>query len=728
MTIVQGAGEPWPNDSEPVLLVFYSGFADFRTMAPGKRSRDMTRLRFAILALLLVGTLGSAAGASRAPLLQPGKQTLYERVLTRPGAELLQQPGAGRGTLIDAFTRYYVYGVREVDTHRWLEVGVDSKGTVAGWVDAAYTVPWRQQLAVAFTNPAAQRERALFFDAWDSLEALMLSDDPAAAVAPLTSKIAAGGRDPRVLAIEPDRHIDINSNFYLLPILDYEEVFSESGHVLRGLKVASVTATEASPTPSPPSSPIGQDPATTADTPHPTTTPSGEVRKLQGFRAAVVFVIDSTISMQKYIDEARDAVHQVYQRIERAGMLDRVSFGLVAFRARSADPTRDKGLEYVARMFVNPDQVSSAEGFLAQASALTEAKVTTDHFDEDPYAGVSLALEEIPWQHFGARYLVLITDAGALEGDDSSTGLRAEQLRSAAAAEGVGLFVLHLKTPQGKGDHAAAETQYRTLAANPAIQDSLYIPVETGSLKSYTRAVTTLADSVVHQIEQAARGEPALSPASETQSGQTATPDAGSPQAAETDAETRRIQRLTQAMGHAMQLAYLGRTERTRAPQVFEAWISDRDLANPTVRTVDERVLLTKDQLSDLHNILRQVLDAANAGMLKPDAFFDNLRSLAAQYSRDPNLATQADAQSLADLGLLGEYLEGLPYQSDVMRVDLDTWSRWGTQRQLDFVNRVKSKLRLYERYNADTARWVSLAAGSPPGEHVYPVPLQDLP
>ncbi len=62
------------------------------------------------------------------------------------------------------------------------------------------------------------------------------------------------------------------------------------------------------------------------------------------------------------------------------------------------------------------------------------------------------------------------------------------------------------------------------------------------------------------------------------------------------------------------------------------------------------------------------------------------------------------------------------------MRMDLDTWSRWGTQRQLDFVNRVKSKLRLYERYNADTARWVSLAEGSPPGEHVYPVPLHDLP
>lgn len=194
------------------------------------------------------------------------------------------------------------------------------------------------------------------------------------------------------------------------------------------------------------------------------------------------------------------------------------------------------------------------------------------------------------------------------------------------------------------------------------------------------------------------------------------------------DAEAERIRRLVDSLGHAMQLAYLGRVEGTAAPQVFEGWISDRDLENPSVRTVDARLLLTKRQLSDLHNILKQVLDAANAGLLNPDAFFDSLRSLAAQYTRDPNLANREEARSLADLGLLSEYLDGLPYQSDVMRVDLDTWSRWGAQRQLDFIARVKSKLRLYERYNADADRWVSLADNSPPGEHVYPVPLHDLP
>lgn len=683
----------------------------------------------ACLGLAPLAGIGSVAATEREALKQPQKQSLYERVLTRPGARLLAQPGADAGALIDAFTRYYVYGRQAQGERTWIEVGVDTQGEVRGWIDEAQTVPWRQQLAVAFTNPAASRERILFFDEWEDLAALMAAEDPASVVRPLTQHIIDGETDDRVVAIEPDRHIDINERFYLLPILGYEEFFSDSGHLMRGLKVASVTKTELPANPDPardPTADPASDPASGPSRAAATVASSAEVRKLMPFRAAVVFVIDSTISMQAYIDEARQAVKKVYERIERSDLLDRVAFGLVAFRAESADLTRAKQLEYVARLFVDPSQVGSAEDFLSKAGDLREAEVTTDRFDEDPYAGVQLALDEIPWSLFGARYLVLITDAGALEGDASSTGLRAEQVRSAAAAEGVGLFVLHLKTPQGAANHAGAETQYRALSANPAIQESLYISVETGSAQRFKRQVDALADAVVGQIEGAMVSEGVSSPPSATP--KPAAPAADPALGSDEDAEAERIRRLVDSLGHAMQLAYLGRVEGTAAPQVFEGWISDRDLENPSVRTVDARLLLTKRQLSDLHNILKQVLDAANAGLLNPDAFFDSLRSLAAQYTRDPNLANREEARSLADLGLLSEYLDGLPYQSDVMRVDLDTWSRWGAQRQLDFIARVKSKLRLYERYNADADRWVSLADNSPPGEHVYPVPLHDLP
>jgi hypothetical protein len=235
-------------------------------------------------------------------------------------------------------------------------------------------------------------------------------------------------------------------------------------------------------------------------------------------------------------------------------------------------------------------------------------------------------------------------------------------------------------------------------------------------VESLGKAVSALADTVMENVQAASRGEVAAGAARTAREAESG------------DAETKGLREAAQALGYAMRLAYLGKQEGTRAPPVFEGWISDRDPADPTVRTVEERVLLTKNQLSDLHGILKQIVDAADAGMLEPDAFFDNLRSIAAQYGRDPSLALRPEATKLADLGLLGEYLDGLPYKSAVMNLDQDTWSRWGTQRQFDFVSQLKGKIRLYERYNADTDRWVSLAQDSPKGEQVYPVPLSDLP
>jgi serine/threonine-protein kinase PpkA len=50
---------------------------------------------------------------------------------------------------------------------------------------------------------------------------------------------------------------------------------------------------------------------------------------LEDYRAVVLFVIDSTISMRPYIEATKAAVRGFYDRIEAAGMLDQVAFGHV---------------------------------------------------------------------------------------------------------------------------------------------------------------------------------------------------------------------------------------------------------------------------------------------------------------------------------------------------------------------------------------------------------------
>ena len=662
---------------------------------------NLVRRLFAIF-LLTVGAAVWAAPASAAePLLLPEKKTLYQRVLTRPGALLVSAPGAKDGKLIDAFSRFYLYADQERDGKRWLQVGVDTRGDTKGWVLAQQTVPWKQQLTLSLTNPAG-RDRLLFFRSADDLMQVLALDDPTEVTAPLVKKIEQGERDERVVAIEPDKLIDINDRFYLLPIMDFEEVYTVAGHSAKILEVASVTKEEP--------------PLQTKD-PGPS-----PVTQLESFRAAVVFVIDSTISMRPYIEETKKAVDRIYGRIRDAGVLDKVSFGLVAYRA---DTEKNPELEYVSKEFADPAEVKDADDFLARVAALREASVSTAEFDEDAFAGVLTALEKIPWTRFGARYLVLVTDAGALQGDKSQTGMEAAQVQSEAAELGVAVFVLHLKTPEGRDNHARAEATYRGLSKNAYLQQPLYFPVAAGSVKQFGRSVDTLADSIVDHVKRASQGETV---AGSAKTAEVPMKPAKVPVAPRVDPELERLRVLTGALGHAMQLAYLGKVEKAGAPTVFEGWISDRDFSDPTKRTVDVRVLLTKNQLSDLEMILRKIVDAADRGVLEPNRFFDSLRSIAAQYGRDPNLATRAEATKLADLGILGEYLEDLPYQSDVMHLDQDTWSRWGPQRQYDFINRLKAKIQLYTRYNADLGRWKALAEGSPVDEHVYPVRLRDLP
>ena len=96
----------------------------------------------AVFALLLVGVFTSAAGAQREPLLQEGKKTIYERVLTRPDARLTAKPGDD-GEVVPAFSRFYVYARQNTGDSEWLEVGANHQGKTDGWLRAATTVPWK---------------------------------------------------------------------------------------------------------------------------------------------------------------------------------------------------------------------------------------------------------------------------------------------------------------------------------------------------------------------------------------------------------------------------------------------------------------------------------------------------------------------------------------------------------------------------------------------------------
>ena len=290
-------------------------------------------------------------------------------------------------------------------------------------------------------------------------------------------------------------------------------------------------------------------------------------------------------------------------------------------------------------------------------------------------------------------------------------------MRKLADEKGIAIFVMHLLTPSTHADHARAAERYRELSKFPGI-GSLYYSVPTGDVKKFGRALDTLAGQITMQVRMAAAGQPLPRTAPE--------PDAN-PQLAELQGKIARL-------GYALRMRYLQRVKGSKVPRVFNAWLLDHDIRQPEKRTLDVQVLLTRDQLSDLHDILRRVLTTAEEGLLSPDNFLNELKSLAATIARDPEqlgettATTSGGGNSLADLGFMREYIEDLPYTGEVMNLSLADWDAWPAREQVAFLQRLEDKIAYYRALHDHTDLWISLDGGPVTGDSVFPVPLEMLP
>lgn len=617
------------------------------------------------------------------PLNLEGKTSLYQRVIAVPGARLSSMMGpSNTASLVTPFTVFYVYQRASKDGKEWLQVGSDSNGKIEGWLAGDQGIDWAQALTVGFRDPE-KHPRVLLFKDRDSLNTL-INENNVSQFAELRTQAEQGiEAGSPVAAIQPEAYIDIRRNFYLVPILSHEDVLvgPEQGRLLR---VATVPL---------------QDP-TSADS---------------AYRAGIVFVIDTTISMDPYIERTRSIMRRVYESIEAANLSGNVSYGLIAYRdSLAAVPA----LEYATRIYAPLEAGSNGDEFLSRIKEVRQAQVSSEGFDEDAYAGVKQAITDIDWSGFFARYVVLITDAGPRLGSDplSATALDTEPLRQLAQDNDVIISVMHLRSPSGAADHAFAEEQYRKLSNVSGIGE-LYQPVEAGNITSFENALTELTAQLTEQVREATSGRALLGMAYAT---------------ADQDSESSSYQEKVTRLGYALRMRYLQEEAGQGVPSLFDAWMVDRDLTDPTERAVDVRVMLTRNQLSDLHEVLKRVLLAAEEGALAPQDFLDELMSLSATISRDPDAVKSATRtvgrKSLADLGYMREYLEGLPYKSEVMNLDLSTWQQWSAQEQFEFINQLDGKVAYYRALHDNVDLWVSLDGGPVDGDSLYPLLLEALP
>jgi hypothetical protein len=638
-------------------------------------------LRFVVpcLAVCAAFYMAPAQAQTQRPLVLEGTQTVYQRVLTKPGALLRAGPDGPVQDQMAAFQPLYVFARQG----GWLAVGNSNAGGPVGWISEDETVEWRQNIVGAFTNRAG-RERQFFFQSEDQLRWLMSHEALRQVQERLLAQAEAGIIDGAegIVAIEPEEFVNIREELYLMPILDFvEDLHPINYEDVLLMQVASVPKEAAKPG-------VPED-----------TGKGGE------FDVGIVFVLDTTQSMEPYIAATQAVLQNTVRGIAGTEIGKLVNFGAIGFRdSTEAVPE----LEYRTRTLIpltrREDQSPVVQ---AIASATAVARANSPGFNEDSLAGIEDAIDQIDWEQLGvgdpidARYVILVTDAGPKDPRDPNarSEIGVAELQADAEGRNIVVMTLHLKTPAGEGgNHAYAADRYRTLSRFAGRE--YYFPIEGGSQEAFAataqRLVTALTDHV-----RVARGEDTV--------------------LGEAEAGDDLV-----ALGRAMRLAYLGSTRGTQAPAVIEGWVSDKAVEAPRETVIEPRLLVTKNELATMAELLDNLVRLGEQSRDTQDAysFFGQVRGVIADMAQNPDRLVNPDTETLG--GAL-EYLERLPYQSTLLQM---TEERWGQSAMLrrSVIDGMRQKLTQYRKWLFDPTVWTALYEGAPDGELVYAMPFDVLP
>ncbi|MFP7754361.1 vWA domain-containing protein [Thermodesulfobacteriota bacterium B35] len=705
----------------------------------GKGCRPPAVLLIVSLALLLAAVPALAAEGEK-PLTIEGKKFLPLRVLSRAFSTIYAEPKTASRVVkgnVPAFQSFFVYekkaSTSDLDPYSWYRVGTDNRGTVVGWMHSDDVFEWKQTMCLSYTHPEG-RHPVLMFEKKEALAryTAMPADQRRVAVEKLYTDIGKGDipADFPVVTVEPKMAVDISKQFYLLPILAFDslEIDDREARILRLAAVTRDSATARESSDIRTNSDYLQ--AATAGTEE---AAAGQIRDLA---IDVVWVMDTTNSMQPYIDQTLKALEKSSQEIARnAGVGKALRFGIWAYR----DSTEIPGIEYDVKNFT--PTLQDVESFTATLQGVRASSVGSQGYAEDMFSGVKAAIDQTSWTPDALRIIILVGDAPAHEAGHkwNMSKMNAETLRQLADDQKITILALHIRDPKAKKYHERTEEQYRALGTNPGVGEAAYFATASDDLAGFDRITTRITGPIIALLAQARQAAPSGSGqagASGKQQAAAGTAAAtaavnldlleeapATPSAADTGAT---VEQQTRENLKAALVQWLGSRAGVQAPRDVVAWVTDKDLVDPEIQALEVRLLINKRQLDSLRTTLQTILTAGRTGQISGDDFFSSLQAAAASTARDPEMITRA--KSLAQTGLIPEFLEGLPYTSRIMDMSNELWSSWSVDDQDMFLADLEARIMAYETIHDSPEGWVQLNRSDDPGDWVYPITLDLLP
>lgn len=271
------------------------------------------------LIILFYLVLPLSANGQRKPVTIEGKSILPLRILTRPFSNIYIQKDTSGATIqenVPAFQPFFVYtrpSSEDLESQKgWYEVGQNNRGGVLGWMRTKDVFEWKQTMCLAFTHPEGRSPVLMFANHGPLVDLTMAGEkDRTKAVEKLYGTIDSG-QIPEgfpIRSIEPKRAVDISTQFYLLPILAFEEL-EIGGREGRLLQLAAATA-------SGPDARVATDISQNRNYRIEATMDSAQADKKLYSRMEmdVVFVSDTTVSMRPYIKATLDVIKQVAKNL-----------------------------------------------------------------------------------------------------------------------------------------------------------------------------------------------------------------------------------------------------------------------------------------------------------------------------------------------------------------------------------------------------------------------------
>ena len=620
-------------------------------------------------------------------------------VLPRPFSNMYQKADHQEDDLvlanIPAFRPLYVFDRQDLDLSNpveplgWYQVG-RSKNKAEGWMQAKDVLEWRQALLVSYTHPGNAlegRRPVLMFKDKSALEEIVDDLDMAGKAGEIYNHIDAGQVPETIVSMEPQRFVDITRQFYVLPILDWSQTQID-GDDVRLLQLAAAVP--------------GSRGADTLDNPE--YLDQAQVGRAQGsatlkdVQADIVFVIDTTRSMQPFIDMTRDAVLSMAQKFS-AETADRFHFGLIVFRDSLEVAPK---LEYVVKN-LTPDLVDAKELAQILETQGQATEVGSVDYAEEAFAGVEAALHS-QWRDGALRFVILLGDASAHPKGhkQNTTGKDETDLRREYDDAQIHLLAVHLQDPRAEEDHELARQQFSHLARIRGDESSSALKeINAFDEDEYRVFATHLTDRILNLLGQTMG-------------------------ATDEKAAAQEIQPLPEMdkLWEAALIEYIGK--EAVPPKDILAWTLDRDLTNPADRSLEVRVLVNREQLSSLAQALDQVVQALMRAEVTQSQFFEALQGVAGQTMKRPEDIAQA--ANLADSGLLPAFIQSLPYKSDILALSDDMFASMTAEQRSQLEWSILAKLDQYRAINEQVDAWFRLNDTDTDQELVYPLHLDYLP